>query len=136
MATEPIWRMNRAQLRSQLEARREHLTEDLQRLKERIREHGSKPPLAEMEDDIDEGDLDASLIDIANSTLRRIDHALERLRVGSYGRCTRCRRAIAEARLAAMPFAVRCHQCESARERTSRAARSTYRTRPWAEGSP
>lgn len=129
----PGWRVNRAQLRDQLQARRSQLTDELQRLRERIREPGARPTLADAEDDVDDGDLDASLIDIANSTLRRIDVALERLRSGSYGRCTRCRGPISEARLVAMPFAVRCQRCESARERESRAARSPFRSRLWAE---
>jgi DnaK suppressor protein len=133
MPGEHPWRVNRAQLRDQLEARRSQLTEELQRLRDRIREPGSRPTLEYAEDDADEADLDASLIDIANSTLRRIDAALERLRSGSYGCCTRCRGPISEARLVAMPFAVRCQRCESARERESRPPRSPFRSRLWAE---
>lgn len=135
MSTNPTWRVNRAQLRAELEAQRNDLTEELQRLRERIREHGSRPTGALSEDDADEGDLDASLIDIVNTTLRRIDSALDRLGKGSYGRCARCRGPIAEARLVAMPFAVCCQRCESTRERESRSPRSTLRSRLWAEST-
>jgi DnaK suppressor protein len=135
MATDHTWRVNRAQLRDQLETRRSQLTEDLQRLRARIREHGSAPAGPDVEDDVDEGDLDASLIDITNTTLRRIDVALERLREGSYGRCTHCRGPIAESRLVAMPFAVCCRRCEGLRERESRPPRSTVRSRLWAEST-
>ena len=133
MSSNETWRVDRTQLRRQLETRRTELTEEVQRLRARIRELGSEPAGAVSEDDPLEGDLDASLIDIANATLRRIDVALERLSNGSYGRCTRCRGAIAEARLVAMPFAVCCRRCESAREHESRPPRSTLRSRLWVE---
>jgi DnaK suppressor protein len=135
MATEHTCRANRAHLRDQLEARRSQLTEELHRLRARIREHGSAPTGTDVESDIDEGDLDASLIDITNTTLRLIDVALERLRTGSYGRCTHCRGSISEARLMAMPFAVCCRRCENARELQSRPPRSTFRSRLWAEST-
>jgi DnaK suppressor protein len=122
----------RTHLRDQLEARRTQLMEELQRLRARIREHGSLPTGISVEDVDDDGDLDATLIDIVNTALRRMDVALERLRRGAYGQCTRCRVAIAEARLVAMPFAVRCQCCESARERES-APHAALGNRLWAE---
>ena len=72
-------------------------------------------------------DLDASADDlqreIAFATmqaqgeiLQRIDEALRRLAQGQYGRCRECGDEIAEARLAALPFAVRCVDCERRRE--------------------
>ena len=77
-------------------------------------------------------DLDASADDlqreIAFATmqaqgeiLQRIDEALRRLAQGQYGRCRECGDDIAEARLAALPFAVRCVDCERRREGGSRA---------------
>jgi DnaK suppressor protein len=134
MPTDHTWRDNRIHLRYQLEARSSQLTEELQRLRARIREHGSAPIGADVDDDADESDFDASLIDIANTTLRRIDVALERLGSGSYGRCTHCRGPIAEARLVAMPFAACCRRCESAREGESR-PRPTFKSRLWAESA-
>lgn len=48
--------------------------------------------------------------------LQRIDEALRRLAQGQYGRCRECGDEIAEARLKALPFAVRCVDCERRRE--------------------
>jgi DnaK suppressor protein len=136
MSTNHTWRVNRTQLRDQLEARRSQLTEELQRLRARIRAHGSTPTATDVDDEADDADLDARRIDIVNTTLRRIDVALDRMRGGSYGRCARCRGRIAEARLVALPFAVCCQRCESAREREeSRPPRSTFRSPLWVEST-
>ncbi|GAA2237263.1 TraR/DksA C4-type zinc finger protein [Rarobacter faecitabidus] len=45
--------------------------------------------------------------------LAEIDAALGRLDAGTYGRCERCGRAIAPARLAARPFATLCLDCQA-----------------------
>ena len=42
--------------------------------------------------------------------------ALARLEQGNYGNCFDCGEEIAEKRLRALPFAVRCKDCEEARE--------------------
>jgi len=49
-------------------------------------------------------------------TLKRIDEALVRLDAGDYGSCVECAGEIAERRLRALPFAVRCQACEESRE--------------------
>jgi DnaK suppressor protein len=61
-------------------------------------------------------DIELALIQIAQETIRRIDDALARLEAGHYGRCVECGDEISEARLRALPFAVRCVGCEQARE--------------------
>ncbi len=43
-----------------------------------------------------------------------IDHALDRMKVGSYGSCAGCGESISIARLRAQPTAVRCAQCAGA----------------------
>lgn len=55
--------------------------------------------------------------------LHRIDEALERLARGEYGRCRECGDDIADGRLQALPFAVRCVECERRRERAHAASR-------------
>ncbi len=57
-----------------------------------------------------------ALIQMKADTLNNIDTALRRLREGTYGDCFECGREIAQARLRALPFAVRCKDCEHARE--------------------
>jgi DnaK suppressor protein len=49
-------------------------------------------------------------------TLTRIDEALVLLDAGEYGSCVDCDDEIAERRLRALPFAVRCQACEERRE--------------------
>jgi DnaK suppressor protein len=49
-------------------------------------------------------------------TLNKINEALARLDEGRYGMCYECGDEIAEARLRALPFAVRCKDCEEERE--------------------
>jgi RNA polymerase-binding transcription factor DksA len=56
----------------------------------------------------------AALIGQARGHLAELDHALDRLRQGSYGRCERCGRPIAAERLAARPAARTCITCAAA----------------------
>lgn len=59
-------------------------------------------------DEVLEG-LDASTL----AEVQQIQQALGRIEDGSYGRCTRCRQPIADARLRAMPQAALCIECAS-----------------------
>ena len=61
-------------------------------------------------------DIEFALIQMKAETLNKIDAALRRLDEGSYGDCFECGEEIAQARLRALPFAVRCKDCEEARE--------------------
>src|SRR5215510_8116796 len=61
-------------------------------------------------------DIEFALIQMKSETLNRIDNALSRLEHGTYGNCFECGEEIAEKRLRALPFAVRCKDCEEARE--------------------
>ena len=122
-----------AQLRQDLEVRRCLIVDELQRCLSRIRQAEARMPDAESWEE-DTRDIDASLIDMLNATVRRIDAALERLAGGSYGFCARCRRRIGEARLRAMPFAVRCQACETTRERDLAARRPRARRASLYEG--
>lgn len=64
------------------------------------------------------GDMEFALAQMRGETLARIDEALARLDVGRYGFCFECDDEIAERRLRALPFAVRCQACEQKREQT------------------
>jgi DnaK suppressor protein len=72
------------------------------------------------EGEISEGDvqeeIEFALIQMKAETLNKIDAALRRLEEGTYGDCFDCGEEIAAARLRALPFAVRCRDCEEARE--------------------
>ena len=65
---------------------------------------------------VHQDDLDLSLLQMRAQTVKRIDEALTRLAAHQYGTCTVCGREIAERRLRALPFAVRCKPCEDRRE--------------------
>src|SRR5438132_10890322 len=67
------------------------------------------------EADIQE-DIEFALIQMKSETLNKINDALGRLEQGDYGYCFDCAEEIAEKRLRALPFAVRCKDCEEARE--------------------
>src|SRR5262245_59333112 len=74
------------------------------------------------EADIQE-DLEFALIQMKSETLNKINDALVRLEQGDYGYCFECAEEIAEKRLRALPFAVRCKDCEEAREAAEQKAR-------------
>lgn len=61
-------------------------------------------------------ELDLSLLQMRAQTVERIDEALTRLAADRYGICAVCGREIADRRLRALPFAVRCTRCEDRRE--------------------
>jgi DnaK suppressor protein len=67
------------------------------------------------EADIQE-DIEFALLQMKSETLGKIAEALARLEDGSYGYCFECGEEIAEQRLRALPFAVRCKSCEELRE--------------------
>jgi DnaK suppressor protein len=71
-------------------------------------------------------DLAFTLLQMKSHVLNRINLALQRLDEGSYGYCIDCMDSIAPSRLRALPFAVRCKDCEETRERPNgvRAKRS------------
>jgi DnaK suppressor protein len=67
------------------------------------------------EADIQE-EIEFALVQMKSETLNKINDALARLEHGNYGYCFDCGEEIAEKRLRALPFAVRCKDCEEARE--------------------
>ena len=65
-----------------------------------------------------------ALLQLKAETLKKIDTALRRIEEGDYGECFECGGEIAEARLGALPFAVRCRDCKAVREGIDRRERS------------
>jgi len=74
-------------------------------------------------------DIELSLIQMKLETIERIDEAIARLESGRYGRCIECGEDISEARLRALPFAVRCVDCEETREDIVRRERALLQRR-------
>jgi len=74
--------------------------------------------------DVDvQDEIDFALLQMKAETLKKIGAALRRLGEGAYGDCLECGNEIAQARLRALPFAVRCKDCEEARETVERRER-------------
>lgn len=75
-------------------------------------------------------DIEFALIQMKSETLNRIEEALVRLDEGTFGNCFECGDEISERRLRALPFAVRCKDCEEARELAERRERMSTSRRP------
>lgn len=111
-----------------LEERRQDLRREVQKKVRHARADGALE--YDVVDESERSELDGQrelgfvLIQMATETLDKIDVALGRLEEGTYGDCVECLEPISEARLRALPFAVRCTPCEGARETTEQRERS------------
>src|SRR5687768_4965057 len=108
------------ELKKMLEDRRRELMNEVQGRIRDVRTDSSKDREVldqgeSSEVDIQE-DIEFALIQMKSETLNKIDAALRRLDDGTYGDCFECGDEISGARLRALPFAVRCKDCEEARE--------------------
>jgi DnaK suppressor protein len=63
-----------------------------------------------------QNEIEFALIQMKSETLSKIDTALRQIEEDVYGQCVECGTEIANARLLALPFAVRCRDCEEAHE--------------------
>lgn len=68
----------------------------------------------------DRDDLILAIVEMKSETVKRIDHVLRLIEQGRYGTCAECGGEIADNRLIAMPFALRCTSCEDAHEERNR----------------
>jgi DnaK suppressor protein len=64
-----------------------------------------------------ERDLAIRNVDRESNLLRQVKAALRRIHDGSFGTCIDCEAAISPKRLAAVPWASRCIQCQDAADR-------------------
>jgi DnaK suppressor protein len=83
-------------------------------------------------------EIDFVLLQIKVEALTAIDAAVRRIGAGTYGDCAECGGDIHEARLRALPFAVRCRECEEVREMAAPGGRTPASRRdapaPFVEG--
>ena len=120
------------ELRKILEDRQRDILSEVKGRIRGVRAEGSDKPHEVMdpgetsEVDIQE-DIEFALIQMKAETLNKINEALSRLEEGTYGRCFECAEEIAEPRLRALPFAVRCKDCEEARENAQKRERMAQR---------
>lgn len=111
------------ELKKMLEDRRRELQAEVQGKMRGVREEGTwggklnevLDAVESAEADIQE-DIEFALVQMKSETLNKVNDALVRLERGDYGFCYECGEEIGEKRLRALPFAVRCKDCEQARE--------------------
>jgi len=122
-AAAPVKGTRYSDLKAMLDDRRRELQAEVQGKMRGVREEGTwggklnevLDAVESAEADIQE-DLEFALVQMKSETLNKVNDALVRLEQGSYGNCFDCGEEIAEKRLRALPFAVRCKDCEEARE--------------------
>ena len=119
------------ELRKMLEDRRRELVDEVQgKIRDGRRDYNKEREVLDegesSEVDIQE-EIEFALIEMKAETLKKIDAALRRIGEGTYGECFECGEEIPAARLRALPFAVRCKDCEEAREAAELRERMTQR---------
>jgi DnaK suppressor protein len=111
-----------AELKHILEDRRREILSEVQEKMRDVRAEGASGEgqgvldAAETSEADIQDDIEFALIQMKSETLHKIEEALARHAEGTYGYCFECGDEISERRLRALPFAVRCKDCEEARE--------------------
>jgi len=121
------------ELKAILEERRREIMSEVQGRMRDVRAEGAGSAVQGVLDAAESSELDIqdeiefALIQMKAETLHKIDEALRRLEEGTYGYCFECGDEISEKRLRALPFAVRCKDCEEARENAEQRERALAR---------
>lgn len=104
-------------LKAFLQERRNAIVANLNNRKREIRT--ARTEIVDRDDSAGEdlqAEISIRLAELQAETLRKVDGALRRLEEGTCGLCSDCDEEIAEVRLRALPFAVRCKGCEESQE--------------------
>ena len=110
------------ELRDILEDRRLEIMGEVQHKMRDVRTQGAAVSHQGVRDEAEsseaeiQDDIEFALLQMKAETLSKITDALARLEEGTYGYCYECGDEVAEARLRALPFAVRCKAAEETRE--------------------
>jgi RNA polymerase-binding transcription factor len=133
VAVEGMARSRYNELKGMLEERRGQLQAEVQGKMRDVREESLHGKMTEVFDAVESSeadiqeDIEFALIQMKSETLTKVNDALVRLEHGNYGYCFECGEEIAEKRLRALPFAVRCKDCEAAREVAEQRQRQAQR---------
>jgi DnaK suppressor protein len=125
-----------AELKRILEGRRREILNEVQEKMRDVRAVGASGEgqgvldAAETTEADIQDDIELALIQMKSETLHKIEEALSRLDEKTYGYCNECGDEISERRLRALPFAVRCKDCEEARETAELRERHLSQRRP------
>src|SRR5271157_2884944 len=107
-------------LHSRLVARRDALRKALSGDLESFREFAALNVVGDNVDaavDTANDEISSQLVEIESRELGQIEHALQRIAAGVYGRCEFCGGKISEARLNALPYTNSCIDCQRENER-------------------
>lgn len=113
------------ELKAMLEERKTYILAEIQgrlRVNRVESQKGTRDKIDSAKDNVPDAqeDIEFALIQMKAETLAKIDSALTRLGEGKYGYCLGCGKEINQQRLRALPFAVRCKDCEQERENQER----------------
>ena len=125
----------RADIRRMLVERRHELLNEIQGRVRDVREEGfsNYHRTTQLGDTLEaepEDDLVFALIQMKGEMLERVNEAVRKFDEGAYGYCADCGEIIASVRLRAMPFAVRCRDCEQTLEDERRRERVPVQRAP------
>jgi DnaK suppressor protein len=124
-----------AELKRILEERRREIMSEVHEKIRDVRSEGANNPThgvldaAETSESDIQDDIEFALIQMKAETLHKIEEALRRLDEGTFGYCYECGEEISGRRLRALPFAVRCKDCEEARELAQQRERTVAQRR-------
>ena len=108
------------ELKKILEDRRREILSEVQEKMRDVRAGGTSSEgvldAAETSEADIQDEIELALIQMKSETLHKIEEALARLDESTFGYCFECGDEISERRLRALPFAVRCKDCEEARD--------------------
>ena len=123
-------------LHSRLVARRDALRKALNGDMESFRKFADLNVVGDNVDaavDTANDEISSQLVEIESRELGQIEHALQRIVEGVYGRCEFCGGKIAEARLNALPDTNSCIDCQRENERSGQAFGSSADDHRWAK---
>src|SRR3954469_10477417 len=123
-------------LHSRLVARRDALRKALNGDMESFRKFADLNVVGDNVDaavDTANDEISSQLVEIESRELGQIEHALQRIVEGVYGRCEFCGGKIAEARLNALPYTNTCIDCQRENERNGQAFGATADDHRWAK---
>lgn len=117
------------ELKQMLEIRRRELRRSLAAKLRDVANNGHQSELVGALDAAEASDSDLqqeiviTLTEMTAEVLGRVDEAFARLARGVYGCCVECNCEISLSRLTALPFALRCRECEELHETGERRSR-------------
>ncbi len=123
------------QMRQRLEQKQQELQDSIARLTEAhpravdaVEASDGPQDFEEIAVDFLETQQEQSLLVNQQALLTEVQHAIERIDNGTYGKCVECGQPIPEKRLEALPWAARDVKCEEKLEQKNLSVTETYNT--------